>query len=454
MPRPNDPHGLLARARLFGAGGSLALHALALTTLVAVTAPPAPVFELRTPVNVVLGMTDPTEASGPAPVTSAEAAAGSGSGPGSGAGPMDAGVPLDALWQDGAVGDGGAAADAGVPADAARRRRRRDAGQDGGEDGGEPLLAGGDGEGGAAAEGGVAFLPAGAQVALRVDLDRVRASPVRAEVEALLAALPDWQILLGASGALEPVRDFSRVLVATPDFDRAHLVVAGRLAEEAGPPRELAERLAAGRGASLSWTESDGIARTPWSVDATPRSLALVGPRHFVVARDEDLPTVLATAAVRREGEEELAADALLSMREREALSLEVEGARNYVVEGSSPCVVPRSLRAGLSERDEVGVDVVLEARFDDEAQAAEAASCLTELVARYARNPFVDALGFGRPLASIEATVTGPSVRLAGDITHDELGRLLGLARGFFSRGRRRTPPPAEAPPPPIEPP
>lgn len=457
MARPKPAQEILARARLVGAGGSVLVHALLAATLLVTTTPPPPLFELRVPVNVVLGLTDPTEASGPSLPTPADEPAGGGSGPGSGEGPMDAGVPRDAATTDAARGDGGTPSDAGVPGDAPRRRRRRDAGIDAGVDGGEALVAEGEGEGeGGEGEGrAVAFLPAGGQIALRVDLDRVRASPVREDVEGLLAALPDWQILLGATGTLEPVRDFSRVLIATPDFDRAHLVVAGRLSEEAGTPRELADRLAAGRGATLEWSDADGIARAPWSVDATPRTLAIVGPRHFVVSRDEDLPTVLANAAVRIEEGDELAADALLSLAEGEAVSLEVEGARHYVVPGTSPCVVPRSLRFGVRPRDEAGVDLLLVGRFAAQDEASEAARCLDEVIEGYARNPFVDALGFARPLEAIEVVADHASVRLTGDLTYGELRRILGLARGFFSGGRRRrTSPPPEAPPPPVEPP
>ncbi|MCZ7686408.1 MAG: hypothetical protein M5U28_49670 [Sandaracinaceae bacterium] len=84
--------------------------------------------------------------------------------------------------------------DAGPP-DAGRRRRERDAGP--------PQLA--DGEEGEApatkaracrqsGEGrGVAFLPAGSQIALRLDVARVRASPLAGDVREVLRAMPDWR---------------------------------------------------------------------------------------------------------------------------------------------------------------------------------------------------------------------------------------------------------------------
>lgn len=434
---------LLRRSALFGVVGSLALHATSLLTLLAVTTPPPPAFELTFPIEVELGMTEATEVSAPAPPPEAsEPVASGGSGAGSGAGSMDAGVP-----RDGSIGDGGSG-DGSID-DAGRRRRRRDAGVDGGA----PLLAG-EGEGaGGDGDSPVAFLPAGAQVALRADLDLARASPVRDEVEELLAALPDWRILLGSSG-VDPVRDFSRVLIATPNFDRSRLVVAGRIAEApagetARSPREMADALAAARGEPLAWTETEGIESAPWNVDATPRTLAIVGPRHFVVARDEDIARVLQIAASRRRGDD-VPADSLLSMREREALSLEVEGVRHFA--RRSPCLVPQTLRIGMTALlDESGVGIEAEARFDDEEGATSAAECLDDLREQYATNFLVLSMGLGGPLSRLEIVAEGPRVLAHGGMTYPELQRILNLLRGFFVP--RSRPAPSGAEPPPVEP-
>jgi hypothetical protein len=436
MPTPTAQ--VLLRGTLFGWGVSLALHVSSMIALFAATTVPPPVFELTFPIEVELGMTEATEVSAEAAPPPSEASEGSGgTGPGGGL-------------------DGSVSADAGVSMDPdAGRRRRRDAGVDAGL-----AIAAGSGEGaGGDGDSPVAFLPAGAQVALRADLDLARVSPVRTEIEQLLAALPDWQILLGSSGAIEPVRDFSRVLIATPNFDRSRLVVAGRLAEGESTPRELADRLALARGASLAWSEDDGIPRAAWNVDATPRTLAIVGPRHFVVARDEDLPRVLQIAAARVEASPdhpelaEVAADALLSMRPSEALSLEIEGAAHFVRPGSTNCPVPESLRAALTvlaENRGVGLDI--EATFADDATATEAASCFSDLRDFYASNAFVSGLGFS---GILEDTAIGTDGRLGtahGTITYPQLRIILGLVRSILPRrrGPARAPDPVPAPEPP----
>ncbi len=442
--QPPSTAQVLSRATLFGWSVSLALHLSSILALFAATTAPPPVFELTFPVSVELGMTEATEVSAPAHSESeSESEGGEGSG-GAGAGSgLDAGVPRDA------------GVDGSVDGDAGRRRRR-----DAGVDAGTPLIAEGEGEGaGGDGDSPVAFLPAGAQVALRADLDLARVSPVRSEIEQLLGALPDWQILLGSSGTIEPVRDFSRVLIATPNFNRSRLVVAGRLVEGERTPRELADRLAAARGATLLWSDEDGIPRAPWNVDATPRSLAIVGPRHFVVARDEDLPRVLQIAAARVEVDPdhpeatEVAADALLSMRPSEALSLEIEGAAHFVRAGSAPCPVPASLRAALvvlAEDRGVGLDI--DATFVDEATATEAVTCFSDLREFYATNAFVEGLGFSGILERAEIRGSGRVGEAHAEISYPQLSRILGLVRTFLPR-RRATPAPAPSPDPPPAP-
>jgi hypothetical protein len=73
-------------------------------------------------------------------------------------------------------------------------------------------------------------LPPGAQIAVRVDMQRIRASPIAEDVRGLLAAIPDWKALLDGSG-IDPVDDIDRLLLATPNLQRSRVVIAGRYRE-------------------------------------------------------------------------------------------------------------------------------------------------------------------------------------------------------------------------------
>jgi hypothetical protein len=421
---------LARRSASIGWAISLVLHASIGVLVYATGQAPDYGFEFQLPSVIEIGLTEATEVdTAPAPEPAAEPASASASGSGSG---LDGGVPYDASFVE-----------AGPPPDAARRRRRPDAAVE--QDAG-PLVASGEGEG---PRSPVAFLPAGGQIALRLDIDRVRASPVRAEVERLLAEIPDWQALLGASG-VDPVRDLSRVLVATPNLQRSSIVLAGALSSEAASPREIVERMITAAGGTPSWEELDGAVSADWpNPDATPRRVAIVGDRHFVIARGEDLPRVLAIAAARRaargeDGEPDVsAADALLALPEGAAISLEIEGARNYI--RRSPCVVPTRLRARIEEQGQ-DVRVSLHAVFPSDDEAASAAQCFDDLRARALGNPFVAFVGMAGPLGALTLDAEGSGLDASTRLSYGQVRRLLDLARGLV----RRPPPP---PPPTTDP-
>lgn len=412
------------RRTLAASLGSVGAHALFVLLVLTLQTPFDTGFEFTVPIDVQLGLTDAQEVEAapvtPPPETETDPSGSEGQGATPAGAGLDAGVPSDA------GGDGGRP-DAG-------RRRRRDAGADGG-----PLIAAAGGDGGSP----VAFLPAGAQIALRIDMDRIRASPLRGEVEELLAAIPDWDAVLGGSG-VEPVRDLSRVLVATPNFQRSNIVVAGALTEDAPSPREVAERVAAANGHTLEWTEEGGIESAPfYSPDGADRRVAILDDRHVVLSRPDDLPRVLAIAAARAGGGETSAADALLSMNEGEAVSVEVEGLAAFV--RRSPCEVARRARLAMVQADD-GVTIEGVATFDTAEHAESARQCFDDLRVRAAANPFVQFTGFSVPLYEIELTTEGEVLHAHGALTQDQLRRIMEILRGMLRPPR---PPPSIAPPP-----
>ncbi len=405
---------LTRRAGLAGWVTSLLAHGALVAFVTFTVEIPDYGFEFTVPAELELGMTEAVEVEAipPPPAPTPETFAGSA---GTGAAAMDAGVP----FRDGSIGD------AGVPSDAPRRRRR-DAAL---EPDAAELLASGEGDG----RPPVAFLPAGGQIALRLDLDRVRSSPVRGEVELLLGAIPDWQALLGSSG-VDPVRDLSRVLVATPNLQRSSLVVAGRLAADADAPEAIVERLIVAGGGTPAWEEIDGVRTTEWpNPDATPRRVAIVGERHFVIARGQDLPRVLAIAAARAADDaEESPADALLALPPGAAITIEIEGARAYIRQ--SPCTVPTRLAARVDETPD-RVNVSLHAVFDTEEESSGAEACFETLRARAMRNPFVSFSGMAGPLGALEIQTVDETLDATTTLSYGQVRTLLRYLQGMLRR-------------------
>src|ERR1700759_464928 len=143
-----------------------------------------------------------------------------------------------------------------------------------------------------AAESGAVghFAPEGAQLALRMDLERVHESPLADDVTGLLQDIPDVRALLDGSG-VDPVHDLTRLFLASPDLRREHVVMAGRYRGDESVPRAAVESLARASGHPAEWRKVKGIRVAPWlNRDDTPRVVALIGPRLFAITREQELP--------------------------------------------------------------------------------------------------------------------------------------------------------------------
>lgn len=411
---------------------SVLLHgAVAFVSLV-VLRPPELDIEFELPMDVELGTAEELQAAAlPSPVAS-EPSGGRGAGQGGRSaddgGSADAAI-ADAQAADGGVDDGGLA-DAGVP-----RARLRDAGA---------LQASVSSDAGVTA----ARVPPGAQIALRVDMTRIRKSPIAADVRALLGAIPDWKALLDGSG-IDPIEQVDRLLIATPNLQRDKIVLAGRYFGGEQVVRDAVQRLADAKGEPAVWRTEGNVRVAPWAnQDATPRVIALVGPEHFAISRAEDLPRVIAIAAARAErgkkgarrpvATQQHPADALLSMEEGEGLSIEVEGAAQFVRRGRRG--IPERLR--LSALEQSGARVELRGTFfyADTTAAIDARAYWDELRNRYASNALVALLGLSGPLQSATLEQRGQDLHIKLRLTADQLKLILGYVRELVSppAGRR----------------
>lgn len=421
-----------------GAIASVGLHlAIFFGANLVLTAPDTG-FEFEVPLSVEFGMAEATEVATEAPA--------------SGSPPQPAGRTSTSNSGE----DNGTSGDAGVPApadagtihdqeDAAatRPRRPRDLPE------APANVTSGEGD----SHQLVSFLPAGAQLALRVDMDRVRQSPIATEVRRLVAVLPDWMAILGDS-EIDPVRDLSRVLIATPDLRRSSLIIAGALNSEADPATQIAERYARVRGVSTDWQNARGIPTLAWpSPDATAREIALVGDRHFVLARPSDLPRVLALAASRRQRQRNPAApiEALLALEGDEGVSIEVENAPIFV--RRSPCGVPIRFRIGLTN-DERGIEVDGRAEFAEAQIASEARTCMENLARRLSGNVIVALYGLDGPLDRLELSTEQATLRARTSLRYAEVSTILRLVRGLLAPDEPTTPPSRTHLPPPVPPP
>lgn len=330
--------------------------------------------------------------------------------------------------------------DAGPPADAGTPSPTRDAGAPPVARGEPPQLD--------------AYAPQGTQLALRLDMKAIRTSPLASEARALIEALPDWQALLAGSG-IDPVEDLDKLLIASPDMRRAHVVVAGSFRGGRATAREAVQRLAEARGQQARWRRVRGIRVAPWrDSDPTERILALVGPGRFTITRPEDLRRVIAIAHAlserrgRTASTTDEAAGALLGMPEDVVLSVTVEGARAFLRGPAN--AIPERAEATLQQVAERRVKARVTAQYETPEQAEKGVRFWESLRSRYASHPLVALLGMGSILRESAVEREGDELHGRATLTLRQLRLLLGTVRSLFEGPK---PPPAPTPPPPPPP-
>jgi hypothetical protein len=276
--------------------------------------------------------------------------------------------------------------------------------------------------------------PKGTQISLRLDLDRVRDTPLAPEVSALLAALPDVRMLLDGSG-VEPMRDLSRLFLASPDLRREHVVMAGRYLGDEALPRGAVESLARERGQSAPWRQQRGIAIAPWlNADDTARVLALIGPGLFAITREQDLARVISVARslAKRRNDPALtdsAGQGLVSMAEHELLAVSVENAKSFV-RGPRAQQAPDKLELSVRQREPEMIEVESHAQFASAEQSEQAQRFWSELRDRYANHALVALIGLDGVLRESKLTARGQALELQARVPLSRARMLLGFLR------------------------
>jgi hypothetical protein len=283
---------------------------------------------------------------------------------------------------------------------------------------------------------GPSRIPPGAQLALRVDLKRVRHSSLAPDVTRFLHGVPDWQLLLNGSG-IDPVADLDRLLIATPNLDRSRLVLAGRHGHEEGFARQSVIRLARSRGKSVRWQRRYGVATAPWhNRDKTLRTIALLGPKHFSITRKRDLERVLAMVQARelRDAEKEglVAArgpEALLSMGPEEVISLEVEGVHQFILGNIRH--VPIRLRLAVRESAPDVVKVSVLATYPSNSLAQEASVYWKKVATFYSQQLIASLAGFGKTLRRMDFKPVDERIEVSFELNADQIRFILSYAEG-----------------------
>jgi hypothetical protein len=280
---------------------------------------------------------------------------------------------------------------------------------------------------------GSGYAPAGATIALNVDMQRIRKTALVLETEALLDIIPEWQALLAGSG-IEPMRDLQRVFIASPTLERSSVVIA---ADHQLPRERVASavtQLASEQGKPAPFQAYSGYDVAAWrNRGPTERSIALTGAHQFTITRTSDLQRVLQVAdslAEIRKGQGVSNGEldrhgGLLAMEDREAVALWVEGAHKYL--RSESAAVPESVRLSLFPVDQFNTELSVRAQYRSAQAATEAQAALAALQHELSDHPRVMFLGLKSAVDKAEVEQLGAALRLHVKLTLHQTRYLMG---------------------------
>jgi hypothetical protein len=166
--------------------------------------------------------------------------------------------------------------------------------------------------------------------------------------------------------------------------------------------------------------------------------IALVGPAHFTISREQDLERVLAIAAARsRKGHAKNGqpggdvTDGLLAMEADEGLSLEVEGVEQFVRIGQRG--VPRRLRAAAVQQGTAGLLLRATFAYADDAAASDALEYWQRRREKWLGNLLIAAAGLSGPLHDAQLQQDGVNLNIRLTLTVEQTRIVLGFLRGMF---------------------
>jgi hypothetical protein len=274
------------------------------------------------------------------------------------------------------------------------------------------------------------YLAAGTKVVGRIDVARIRRSPLAPDIASALRSSATWQALAGSSG-LDPVQDLDAILIGGDAVYTDRRVVVLRHPRTEAEVRDRILRMAVDRGAQPVWRDlGGGLAATSWPMEGSsvPVSLVITGEHELVLAPDDELDRIASVArdhAARRQGRDVAIEPHLADFRATEI--------------GTFTFDVPLPARQGYPEppaRSRFALDegptgeamISAHAEFDTEAQAIAAEQYVSQQAQYWSQQMMVRAIGMHRPLEQARIVRQGEQLDLATSLTAEELRRALGL--------------------------
>lgn len=276
----------------------------------------------------------------------------------------------------------------------------------------------------------MSYLPQGTKVVARLDMARVRRSPLAPDISSAIRSTETWQRLAGSSG-VDPVQDFDSIVVGGDALYTDRRVVVLRHPHTEAEVRQRILAMAVDRGAPPAWRDVEGLPAVSWPMQrsAVAYSLVITAPNELVLAPDDDLARIATVArdhASRREAGTSAVIEPQLTDRRASEIATVTLGVPPPAREGYPE--PPQRMTVHVDENAAGDAELAIASEFETEAQATAAHAWLQQQARHYAQQMMVRAIGMNRPIEEARFDLRGTHLDVGTRLSVEELRRLLGV--------------------------
>lgn len=271
------------------------------------------------------------------------------------------------------------------------------------------------------------FVVMPSRVFARIDVARIRASPIGPDISSAIRSTQTWQTYAGSSG-LDPIEAFDAIVIGADAVYADRRTIVLRHTQTDAQVRDAILRMSVARGGTPTWTEVDGLAvAEPPQALPVPHSVVITAEHEVVVTPSDDVARVVPIAreqSTRRSAPSD-AIDPSLSFAPNEVIVAHVDEPPARRTGWPEP---PQRYDVWVTEDPAThGVEVRFHGDFDTPEHCHQSREFLAGQASYYASQMLVRAAGLARPLEALELTEQGTALDGRTTFTTDELRRALG---------------------------
>ena len=271
------------------------------------------------------------------------------------------------------------------------------------------------------------FLITPSRVFVRIDVARIRASPLGPDISSAIRSTQSWQTYAGSSG-IDPIESFDAIVIGADAVYANRRTILLRHTQTDAQVRDAILRMSVARGGAPTWTDVEGLAvAEPPQALPVPHSVVLSATHEVVLTPSDDV-TRVATIA-HEQGTHRTLPD--------QAIDPSLAFGVNEIIVAHVNEPPPR--RAGwpeMPQRYDVwvtedpathGVEVRFHGDFDTPEHCHASREYVAQQAAYYASQMLVRAAGLNHPLDALVMTEQGTALDGHTSLTVEEVRRALG---------------------------